>query len=138
MAKESENTDALNKSSDTAQKDDGLSRLTDQLFQQLKPYLPIDTVENIKKGLTEVGLGDHRLPLDIFIPFISNDIFPIKTEEDLKKKLSEGVERGVAFIGSGDIQVGNKLHTDVYANITRASKGIVIKSGVPTRKIFKF
>lgn len=137
MATKPQKSNAPKKPPVSAQEDDRMSRLIDQLFRQLKPCLPIDSIEKIRKELNEVKLGDHRLPLNTFAPFISKDIFPIKSEEELHKKLSDGVRRGVEFIGSGIISVGEKLHTDVLETAIQASEG-VIKSTVPVRKIFKF
>ncbi|MDB4923211.1 hypothetical protein [Mucilaginibacter sp.] len=117
--------------------EDQLSSVTDQLFQQLKHCLPIDSIEKIEKKLNEIKLGNHRLPLNIFTPFLSKDVFPIKSEEELQKKLSNGVRRGVALIGTGDIPVGKKQHIDVLATAILVSEG-VLNSKVPVRNIFKF
>lgn len=122
---------------DASQEDDRLSRITNQLFQQLKPCLPIDSIEKIEKELTEIEIGNHRLPLNTFAPFISKDIFPIESEEELKKKLSDGVRRTISLIGSGYIPVGKELHLEILATANQASGGVV-KSRVPFRKIFKF
>lgn len=137
MAKEPENTGPSNISLDGTEKDDKLSYIIDQLFQQMKPFLPIDSIEKIKKGLNEIELGTHRIPLNIFSPFLSKDIFPIENEENLKNKLSEGVRRGISLISSGDIRVGNQAHIDVFTTTFKFPEDIIM-SRVPVRKIFKF
>ena len=90
-------------------------RITQQLVRQLKPHLPIRSVETITEKMDELEVEHHRLPLRLFVPFIGKDLFPVKTVEDLEQKLSQGVRRAVALAKSGFIPVGNPLVIEILS-----------------------
>ncbi|MFA5924598.1 MAG: hypothetical protein WC856_25480 [Methylococcaceae bacterium] len=108
------------------------ARIIYELVCQLDSYLPIASFEKLMEKLDEVVVDKYRLPLKIFAPFISKDLFPIETTEDLEQKLSTGVRRSVALASRGAIPVGNKL-TRILATTIQEPKGYL--SRVPVRNI---
>jgi len=116
---------------------EGLSKITDQLFKQLKPCLPMASLERIEKELQEIELGDHRLPLKTFSPFIGKELFPIKSEKALKTVLNEGVRRAISLIDSGDIRIGQQLHNDILVTAIQPFKPTA-KPRVPVRRLFTY
>ncbi len=113
------------------------ARITQQLVRQLKPHLPIYSVEKIAEKMDEIEVDGHRLPLKLFAPHISNDLFPIESAEDLEQKLSDGVRRAIALAQSGFISVGNPQFIKILSTTSQASKAYVSPS-VPVRDIYTY
>ena len=99
------------------------ARITQQLVRQLKPYLPIESFEKIEEKLGEIVVENHRLPLKMFAPHISSDLFPIKTVADLEQKLSTGVRRAVSLTLSGSIPVRNESLIKILTTTFQEPKG---------------
>ncbi len=111
-----------------------MERITHQLVRQLKPYLPIESLEKITKELDEIVVENHRLPIKMFAHHISNDLFPIKTTEDLEKKLSAGVRRAVSLALSGSVVVRNESFTKILSTTFQEPKGNLSRLR-PVRKV---
>ncbi len=113
------------------------ARVTQQLVRQLKSYLPIHSVEQLAEKMGEVEIDGHRLPLKLFVPFVSNDLFPIETVDDLEQKLSDGVRRVVALSQSGFIPVGNPVFIEILSSTFQAPR-VQFGAPGPVRNVFTY
>lgn len=74
------------------------ARITYQLAQQLAPYLPIKSLDNLKGVAGEIVVDGHTLPIDSLSSFITSDLFPIADLEGLVFRLSTAVRIASALI----------------------------------------
>lgn len=72
------------------------ARMTFQLARQLAAHLPIGSFDKLGVILKDVTVDNHRLPLELFAPHASEALFPIKSADDLVRKLSAAVRMGLA------------------------------------------
>jgi hypothetical protein len=113
------------------------ARITQQLVRQLKPHLPINSVETITEKMEEIEIHRHRFPLRLFAPFIDNDLFPIESAEELEQKLSDGVRRAIALAQSGFISVGNPSLIEILSVIAGEPRGYASLRS-PARNLYSY
>jgi hypothetical protein len=112
-------------------------RITQQLVRQLKPHLPIRSVETITEKMEEIEIHRHRFPLRLFAPFIDNDLFPIESAEELEQKLNDGVRRAIALAESGFISVGNPSLIEILSVIAGEPRGYASLRS-PARNLYSY
>jgi hypothetical protein len=91
------------------------ARITYHLVRQLEPYLPIASFEKLAEELSEVVVDNHRLPLKMFAPHISDALFPIESIEDLVQKLGGGVRHAIAVAQSPSFRIRNDSLAEIFA-----------------------
>jgi hypothetical protein len=111
------------------------ARITYELAHQLEPHLPIASFKKLKEDLREVVVDKHRLPLKMFAPHISEDLFPIASIEDLVRTLSGGVRTALALAQDPAFPINNPSAREILATIrhepgSRASIPIVFGAGL--------
>ena len=67
------------------------ARITYQLAQQLESHLPISSFDKLSASIRELVVDDQRIPLKIFEPVITKELFPIDSAEQLVEKMSAAV-----------------------------------------------
>lgn len=98
-------------------------RVTQQLVEQLKPYLPIKSLEQITNELDEIEIDNFRLPVQKFAPHIGDNMFPIESVEDLEQKLSAGIRRTVSLARSGFITPRHQGFIGILSNTFQEPQG---------------
>jgi hypothetical protein len=73
------------------------ARLTHQVAEQLARYLPIKSLDDLKRGLREVVVGSQKLPFSAFEPFLTKELFPIENLESLVRKVSAATRTALAM-----------------------------------------
>ena len=68
-----------------------------EICKQIEPYLPVRSREELLKKMDSVTVGSQKIPLKFLAPHISEDIFPIKSMEDVSNQVSEGVQRALSL-----------------------------------------
>lgn len=98
-------------------------RITEQLVQQLKPFLPIYSLQSVTEKLDELVVHNQRLPLSLLAPHISERNFPIKNVEDLTEKVRVGVRRALSLGQSKSFQVRSPAFSNIQAAVLKGSIG---------------
>ncbi len=91
------------------------ARITYELARQLETHLPITSFKKLMEELKEVEVDKHRLPLKMFAPHISNDLFPIDSIEDLVRTLSAGVRSALVLANSPSFAIRNPSVRSILA-----------------------
>ena len=98
-------------------------RITYELAQQLERHLPIASFKKLMGDLREVVVEKHRLPLKMFAPHISEDLFPIESTEDLVRTLSAGVRHALALARIPAFPIRNQALATILATTFHAEQG---------------
>lgn len=99
------------------------ARITYELAHQLESHLPIMSVEQLTAKLDEVVVEKHRLPVKMFVPHITNDLFPIESIEDLVRKLSAGIRNALALAQSPSFPIRNPAVREILATTLQDEPG---------------
>jgi hypothetical protein len=73
------------------------SDVVDALCKQLEPCIPIRSFGEVVNRIKEITVGSTRIPLEMLAAHVGDDAFPINNARDLKKKVTEGVERAISL-----------------------------------------
>ena len=104
------------------------TKITYELAQQLESHLPIASFEQLIEKVDYVVVDSHSLPLKVFAPHVSDDLFPIESIEDLVQTLSVGVRSALSLAQVPSFPVTNPLLHEILAT-TRHEPGK--RSGIP-------
>src|SRR4051812_27586748 len=99
------------------------ARITLELARQLTSHLPIESFDRITEQMGEVVIGQHRLSLAMFSPYVSNDLFPIHSVGDLVRKLSAGVQSALALGHSRSVPITNPSVRSILASTVQPEPG---------------
>jgi hypothetical protein len=99
------------------------ARLTYEIACQLEPHLPIESYEQLSEKLDELVIDNRRLPLEMFAPYVGNDLFPIKNAEDLVRHLSGGVRTALSLAKSPSTQIRNPEALSILASALQEQPG---------------
>jgi hypothetical protein len=103
------------------------SDVVDELCKQLEPCIPIRSFGEVVERLREVTVGSTRIPLRMLAAHVGDDAFPINNARDLKKKVTEGVERAVSLGGSSSFPLRNRLFDEVLGTLTQREAKIGLR-----------
>lgn len=90
----------------------GEARMTFQIACQLAGRVPIESMEKLKESVKDIVVDNKRLPLAMFEPFLTREVFPIENTEDLVRKLSAVIRTALAVVRRTDIPI---THSGVRA-----------------------
>lgn len=70
------------------------------ICQQIEPYLPLKSVDELGKKLKEIRIGSQSIPLSLIARHIGGEVFPLKDAKDLRAKIDDGAARAVSMARS--------------------------------------
>jgi hypothetical protein len=98
------------------------ARIAYEIVQQLEPYLPIASLDQLTERTGEVVVAGQRLPVRLFSRHISPDLFPVVDLEDLVRKVSSAVRRADRIVNSSKFPLRNPALVEI-ANSLQAGPG---------------
>ena len=120
------------------------ARITYQIARQLERHLPIPSPDALKEAIDEIVIDEHRLPFELFEPYITEALFPIKEVQDLVRKLTaatrfalESVAQAPGAIQNASVRaiVSAGLHGEL-GRFAPASSAYAVKSSAAGQALF--
>jgi hypothetical protein len=103
------------------------SDVVDELCKQLEPCIPVRSFSEVVNRIKEITVGSTRIPLEMLAAHVGEDAFPINNARDLKKKVTEGVERAISLGRSSPSPRRHRLFDEALGAMTQREARIGLR-----------